>query len=730
MENPLEALVSDGAPRDVAGNSPLPLDGADVWALVSGRLEVFAVLPPRDDAPGSRIRLFGVETGQILFGLGMSGLLAVGGPGCRVAPVSRERFAETARRPDMTAPLARLLDDWVYGLTAVVARGRPPRWAGALEPGDAIRLPDYAAVIPAVDGLWVRHDRGASHFLGRVEQPLTAGDGLLPLAYPGWLAAAEPDTALTATTTPMVLGDAELWKYLDRFHRIILSCVAVNAAASEHVERDRLRRRLEFERRLAHDTLSRLVDVVAPPAEGEDDLETAEGGPAVVEDDPLLAACRLVGARSGIAIRAPVVAGERKKGRDPVRDVARASRVRVRQVRLTPDWHRQDNGPLLGFAGEDERPAALLPKGPTRYELVDPATETRQPVTAAVAASLAPFGWCFYRPFPPGPLTPWGLFRFALRGTRRRDWLSVFLLGLGGSLLGMFTPVAAGWIFGSIIPGAERGQLLLVVLALLGECRVDRPVPVHARRRRPAPGGAHGRFCRGGRLGPAAQPAGALLPALRGRRPGLSRPRRRRNAPGADRRGADRTAHLRLFSRLFRVVVLLRCPIGGIGVRRVRGGPAGGRRVGVGAAALPAGRLSGSRPGRRAGVAAHHRRVAVAAGGSGGPGAGRLGAGFRPAKEARLPARSSANVLAAFNAALPALATAALFALVASLPLRSVSLGAFLAFYVAFVQILASAILMASVVGYAVQVVPLYERTGRSWRRRRRWTRPRRRPAT
>ena len=79
-------------------------------------------------------------------------------------------------------------------------------------------------------------------------------------------------------------------------------------------------------------------------------------------------------------------------------------------------------------------------------------------------------------------------------------------------------------------------------------------------------------------------------------------------------------------------------------------------------------------------------------------------------KKLAFRARLSANVLAAFNAALPALATAALFALVASLPLGSVSLGAFLAFYVAFVQILASAILMASVVGYAVQVVPLYER--------------------
>ena len=473
MEKSLEAWVGDVSPRDVAGNSPLPLDGADdVWALVSGTLDVFAVLPQRDGVPGPRIRLFRVETGGILLGLGTEGLLAVGGPGCRVVRVGRERFVEAARRPDLAASLARLLDDWVYGLTAAVARGRPPRRAALLEPGAEVRLPEHGAAIPAEDGLWVRHVQGSSRFLGRVEQTLMADNGLFPLAYPGWLASREADTVLAATTTQAVVGDADLWCHLDRFHRSILGCIVVNAAAAEHAERGRLRRRVDFERRLFQDTLSRLAGAVAPPEEGEDDLETAEGGAVLVEDDPLLAACRLVGARSGIVLRAPVLSGERRKGGDPIRDIARASRVRVRRVRLTAGWQRHDNGPLLGFTSADERPAALLPRGPSHYDLADPATGTRKPVTAAVAASLAPFGYCFYRPFPPGPLTPWGLFRFALRGTRRRDWLRVFLLGLGGSLLGMFTPVATGWVFGTIIPGAERGQLLMVVLALLvSPCR-------------------------------------------------------------------------------------------------------------------------------------------------------------------------------------------------------------------------------------------------------------------
>ena len=39
-------------------------------------------------------------------------------------------------------------------------------------------------------------------------------------------------------------------------------------------------------------------------------------------------------------------------------------------------------------------------------------------------------------------------------------------MGLAGSLLGLVTPIATGWIFDWIIPGAERSQLLLVILAL------------------------------------------------------------------------------------------------------------------------------------------------------------------------------------------------------------------------------------------------------------------------
>src|SRR5262249_53778296 len=83
--------------------------------------------------------------------------------------------------------------------------------------------------------------------------------------------------------------------------------------------------------------------------------------------------------------------------------------------------------------------------------------------------------YTFYPPFPDRPLTPWDFFRIA---GGRRDWLFVVLLGLAGGLLGLFTPIATGWVFDWIIPGAERYDLLLVVLALTATAVAAAPFQV------------------------------------------------------------------------------------------------------------------------------------------------------------------------------------------------------------------------------------------------------------
>jgi NHLM bacteriocin system ABC transporter ATP-binding protein len=707
MQALLQAFAAGGPPRELAGNSPLPLDDRDaVWLVEAGWVDVFALGPARDGVAGARRHLFRAEAGQALFGLGPDSLLAVGGPGSRVRRLGRRDFEEQARRPDLAAPLAALLAGWVRGLTAGVAPGRPPKKVTLLDPDKEVALPEGTAATPARETLWVRHPHGSSLFLGLTGLAPDAGDGLFPLAASGWLTAAAPDTRLTGLTTEAALGDPRLWPALDGFHRAVLACVAARNAWDEAAERGRLERRAEAERRLLRATLARLAEV----AEGGGD----DGPEAGTEDDPLLAACRLVGARLGVAVEAPP-GGERKRRSDPVTAIARASRVRVRRVVLAGDWWRQDNGPLLAYRaaggdrGDEERPVALLPLSPSRYELIDPADGTRVAVTAANAGSLLPFAYTFYRPFGPRVVTPWGLFRFGVAGGRR-DWLTVGLLGLAGSLLGMFTPVATGWVFDRVIPGAERDELLLVVLALavgavvISLFQLTRGIAV---------------------LRLEAKTESAIQAGVWDRLLNLPAPFFRRYTAGdladramgiaAIRQVLTDVALSSVLSLIFSLpyfgllfyfdarLALLVCGLFAVVLAVTALAAARGLHY-QRAVYQVRGRVAGlvlqliTGIGRLRVAAAEDRALAV------------WGKEFGAQRGLSFRARGVANNLAAFSAAVPVVSALVLFGTVALLPRQGLSLGTFLAFNVAFMQVLAAAAVMGSAVTSAVQVVPLYER--------------------
>ncbi|MEI6413355.1 MAG: NHLP bacteriocin export ABC transporter permease/ATPase subunit [Pseudomonadota bacterium] len=193
------------------------------------------------------------------------------------------------------------------------------------------------------------------------------------------------------------------------------------------------------------------------------------GTPFVEEESnhcPLLAACRLVGSATGIVFVAPPL-GDVENDRKPdlLGEIVEASRVRRRQVTLKGPWWSQDNGHLLGFLEDGKRPVALL-QTTTGYTLHDPVAGTALAVTAKVAASLQPFAFCFYRSFGDAPVNLMQMIQFGARDNARDFW-RVMAMGVVIGLLGIVTPMATGILFDTIIPGAERGQLAQLTLALL-----------------------------------------------------------------------------------------------------------------------------------------------------------------------------------------------------------------------------------------------------------------------
>ncbi len=193
--------------------------------------------------------------------------------------------------------------------------------------------------------------------------------------------------------------------------------------------------------------------------------------------DPLLAACREVGRALGVRVESPPASDA--AARDRLAAIARASRVRTRQVTLESNWWRSDAGPLLGFRrlpadapsttadedAEQSRPVALVRTG-RRYRLVDPTSGDRLVVTAEVAASLSPIAYTMYRPFPERTLGVRDLLRFGLRGSGADLW-TVLLTGLLGGLLALVVPIATSLLFDRFIPAADAGGVAQVAVALV-----------------------------------------------------------------------------------------------------------------------------------------------------------------------------------------------------------------------------------------------------------------------
>jgi NHLM bacteriocin system ABC transporter ATP-binding protein len=699
-----ERLLTAGTPRALQANAPLLLgDAESIWLIASGSIDVFAV-PIRDGRPaGARMHLFRTQLGQALFGMNLDGsaiaLEAVGLPHSGVVALPRSRLSELASQPEFTEAIGTLVDRWVQDLSAWIAPGSPPENFLVLQPGPEVSVDRTFSATCERGTLWVRPIRGYFAFLGRDDFSLDAQAQWFPICDSAWLTAGEGGGCLRAERIATILNDPGLWIGLERFHRMVLGSTESRMQAIAAAKRRQLECKSEADRQLAARVLSRLAAVVNAGA--QDDIGT-DG------QDLLLETSRLVAGHLGIVIQAPPGKVKRRAGASVVA-IAEASRVRVRQVALTGVWWRNDNGPLLAYRKEDERPVALLPKSATRYEMVDAATCKRVPVTAQNASTISEFAWSFYRTLPPRRLMGWDLFRYGFQGCGR-DWWSILFFGLLGGLLGMLVPMATGWFFDRIIPNRDLDLLGMVVLTLIVAAAATALFQLAQAI---------------ATLRAKARVSNAIQTGLWDRVLRLPVPFFRQYASGdlatrALELGAFRQvvtdaaistvvtsvfslaffgllfwydAGLAIIAGILFIVVLL--ATGLTAFRQLRHQRQAAHVQGK-VQGLVLQMISGISRLRVAG--AEERALAVWA------------QEFGSQRQLIFRARMVANVLATFYSAVPLMTALVLFAAVAFLTNGRISLGAFLAFNVAFAEIFMSTVFLGSTVRALIEMIPLYER--------------------
>jgi NHLM bacteriocin system ABC transporter ATP-binding protein len=441
----------------LSGNEPFLLSGSDqAWLVYQGTVDVFAVQLVDGQPSGARYHLFRAYTNQLLLGIDLAdqpvGLLASCAPQTQVLRFSRDRLKQQMEKPEHIPLVHGMLEEWIRALSSGITVPVKPKTYLPLEAGQEIAVEANRIARSTRDVVWVRQTAGSTYFMGRDDLPALSGDQPFPLSEYNWLRAAEPGT-LQVLSTADVLGSDNDWSPLDRFHALLLGVV----------QRD-----IELNKA----TASRLIQEQA--ANDELKVQTAftrlastwnaEPLPILIGVDaqqPLVAACALVGQALGVTIKAPPDFDSLHEYQNPLQEIARASRVRVRWVLLRDDWWLRDNGPLLAFRGEERQPVALLPVSARRYELHDPVKRERIPVDEAVAASVQPVAYMFYRPFPDRRLSAWDVLRFGGRGARL-DVLMLLVVGIAGGVIGLVVPIVTRLIFDTLIPSGEHGQLIVM----------------------------------------------------------------------------------------------------------------------------------------------------------------------------------------------------------------------------------------------------------------------------
>ncbi|WP_026098457.1 NHLP bacteriocin export ABC transporter permease/ATPase subunit [Kamptonema formosum] len=242
---------------------------------------------------------------------------------------------------------------------------------------------------------------------------------------------------------------------LEQFHSDFLLGLHQLDRQEELLQAEQLRSRQQLNEAASERALSHLTAVFRRKQENFSQEGTA-----------LLVAAGAVGRAMGIEIHPPAKSEDLQRLKDPLSAIARASKIRTRRIILRGSWWQFDCGPILAYTLEGEAPVAILPRGRNRYEIFDPETQRRIPLTADTAQLISPLAFVFYRPFPDRVLKALDILKFATRWTLRDG---VIILGLGAfvSVLGMLTPQATGILIDQAIPSADRGLIFQLALGLL-----------------------------------------------------------------------------------------------------------------------------------------------------------------------------------------------------------------------------------------------------------------------
>ncbi|MEU5891014.1 NHLP bacteriocin export ABC transporter permease/ATPase subunit [Streptomyces sp. NPDC047461] len=425
----LTALGAMGTPLDCSGFNRLDLEGPQVlWLVASGAVDLFAV---DVEQQGHWHHLGRLEAGSLILGPGPGPQHTLVARPLRDCVVHRIGLREL-HQPANTQTWS--YDE--YGNPQYVPPTTSPlEYALALGVGRSLSIlfqapmaNERAAEVTDDDVFWMQVPPGSVQY-GSLYGAEAAADLLMDPAV--WQSMVDQQYRLLTT----------LDRWIEQLERTHENRTAEGIKAGEAV-------RAQADRTL-------LASIGKPSGKRTTPADA----------DASYAACRLVAQAAGITLADPAQSGTGSDRLDPVEQIALASRIRARAVRLDGSWWRDNVGPLVGHRALSGAPVALLWRR-GGYVAVHPATGRETPIEKANAEEFEPRAVMFYRPLPERRLSPLGLLRFSMQGMGG-DLTNLLLSGLVTVAIGAIVPIATGKVLGEFVPKAQTNLIVQVCLAVM-----------------------------------------------------------------------------------------------------------------------------------------------------------------------------------------------------------------------------------------------------------------------
>ena len=449
-----EQIQSRFPPRELLASHPLSLrDEGGLWYVVRGYADVFML-----DANERRHFVSSFEAGSLLLGANgnqKTQMIATGSPDSQIAYIPWQDFYEFLKEePTVIEAFGKAFAHWFQSLSNASAQTLRPVFKGEVcEETQEVKKGEHLCI--ANTEYCLRVESGTLMLRGDGKVRVPAGK-TFPCGGSLWFEA-ETDTACSLVPLQKLIINKEIHHILAEFHASFVEVMTARISEAENNFRAQYTNEKQKNSIEWNDAIKRIEAVTTSSIESESEVSSL---------DDTLAALQYIGTLLKIKV---VPHRDMLKGdavEDPLRAIADASRFKTRRVNMSSGWHKENAGILLGYLGEELRPVALVPNHSGGYKLWDPRTKSTEVVTDEMAKKIAPKAYTIYRPLPEGIHKLKSILSFATFGSVR-DIVSIVLLSIMVSVIGLLNPYITRIIFDDIIPSADRSQLFTVGCILI-----------------------------------------------------------------------------------------------------------------------------------------------------------------------------------------------------------------------------------------------------------------------